>query len=182
MKRSLTIALVLAVVSGAAFAAGEPMVGGAAMYPNKTIAQNASKAKNLTTLVSAVKAAGLVDTLNGKGPFTVFAPTNAAFDALPKGTVDQLMKPDSKAKLKQVLTYHVVPGKLDAKQLMADVKKNGGKAELTTVEGAKLTVTEDGGKLVLTDAKGNKADIVTADVDQSNGVVHVIDHVLMPGA
>jgi uncharacterized surface protein with fasciclin (FAS1) repeats len=181
MKRRLTIALMLAVVSGAAFAAGEPMVGGAPMYPNKTIVQNASQAKNLTTLVSAVKEAGLVDTLSGKGPFTVFAPTNAAFDNLPKGTVDQLMKPDSKAKLKQILTYHVVPGKLDAKKLMADVKKGNGKAELTTVEGAKLTVTDNGGKLVVADAEGNKADIVTADVEQSNGIVHVIDHVLMPG-
>ena len=182
MKKLAILALSTALISGAAFAAGEPMVGEAPMYPTKTIDQNASTAKNLTTLVSAVKEAGLADTLSGKGPFTVFAPTNAAFDQLPKGTVDSLMKPDNKAKLKTILTYHVVPGKLDTKDLKADVKKGNGKAMLKTVEGKDLTVTEQGSKLIITDAAGNKADITTADVEQSNGVVHVIDHILMPNA
>lgn len=182
MKKLAILVLSTALISGAAYAAGEPMVGGAPMYPTKTIVQNASTAKNLTTLVSAVKEAGLADTLSGKGPFTVFAPTNAAFEKLPKGTVDSLMKPENKAKLKTILTYHVVPGKLDAKDLKADVKKGNGKAMLKTVEGKELTVTEQGGQLVVTDAAGNKAEITTADVEQSNGVVHVIDHVLLPNA
>jgi uncharacterized surface protein with fasciclin (FAS1) repeats len=180
MKKLMLVALTTALISGAAYGAGEPMVGGAAMYPNKTIVENASQASNLTTLVSAVKEAGLVDTLSGKGPFTVFAPTNEAFKDLPSGTVDGLMKPDNKAKLKEVLTYHVVPGKLDAAQLKADVKKHDGKLELKTVEGSDLTITDQGGKLFLTDAKGGKAEITTADVEQSNGVVHVINHVLIP--
>lgn len=180
MKRLATLALATALLSGTAYAADNPMVGGAAMSPSKTIVQNASKANNLTTLVSAVKEAGLADTLSGKGPFTVFAPTNKAFDKLPKGTVDSLMKPDNKDKLKTILTYHVVPGKFDAAALKADVKKGDGKAMLKTVDGKDLTVTEDGGKLVITDAAGNKANIITANVEQSNGVVHVIDHVLMP--
>ncbi len=182
MKKLALLAVTTALLSTAAYAAGEPMVGGAAMYPNKTIVQNASQAKNLTTLVSAVKQAGLVDTLNGAGPFTVFAPTNEAFDDLPKGTVDGLMKPDEKAKLKEILTYHVVPGKLDTAQLKSDVEKNNGKLELKTVEGANLTVTDDHGKLMLTDAKGGTAEITTPNVEQSNGIVQVIDHVLMPGA
>lgn len=182
MKKIILTGLSLLAVTGVAFAANEPMVGGAPMYPNKTIVQNASTAKNLTTLVSAVKAAGLVDTLSGTGPFTVFAPTNAAFNKLPKSAVADLMKPENKDKLKSVLTYHVVAGKLDAKDLKADVKKGSGKAELKTVEGGTLTVTEDGGKLMVADAKGDKAEITKADVEQSNGVVHVINKVLMPAS
>lgn len=160
--------------------AQNPMVGGAAMMPSNTIVENASKASNLTTLVSAVKAAGLVDTLSGSGPFTVFAPTNDAFAKLPAGTVDGLMKPASKADLKKVLTYHVVAGKMNASDLMAAIKAGNGKAELTTVQGEKLTATESGGIITLTDAKGGKSTITQADVNQSNGVVHVIDTVLMP--
>lgn len=156
------------------------MVGGAPMYPSKTIVENASQAKNLTTLVKAVKAAGLVDTLSGKGPFTVFAPTNKAFGKLPEGTVSKLMEPSMKAKLKEILTYHVVPGKLTAADLKQKIKENGGPVNLTTVEGEVLTVRMDNGRLVLIDKKGGGADITTPDVMQSNGVVHVINAVLMP--
>ena len=180
MKRIYTLAAATLFMSSASAFAAEPMVGGAPMYPNKTIVENASTANNLTTLVAAVKAAGLVDTLSGKGPFTVFAPVNAAFSALPAGTVDTLLKPENKAALTKVLTYHVVPGKLDAKALDADVKKGNGKAMLKTVEGENLTVTEQGGKVMVTDAKGGTATVTQADVYQSNGVVHVIDKVLMP--
>jgi uncharacterized surface protein with fasciclin (FAS1) repeats len=157
-----------------------PMVGGAAMYPSKNIIQNAVNSKAHTTLVAAVKAAGLVDTLSGPGPFTVFAPTNKAFKKLPAGTVDTLMKPENKDKLKTILTYHVVPGRLSAKDLMKDVKKGDGKAELKTVEGEKLTVEAKGNKIMLMDAKGNTAHITIKNVFQSNGVIHVIDTVLMP--
>lgn len=163
-----------------ASAADNPMVGGAAMYPTKTIVENASAAKNLTTLVAAVKAAGLVETLSGPGPFTVFAPTNDAFATLPKGTVDTLLKPENKAKLTTILTYHVVPGKHTAAQLTAAARKGGDTSMLTTVEGGKLTVKLAEGKLWVVDAKGGKAAVTTADVGQSNGVVHVIDGVLMP--
>jgi uncharacterized surface protein with fasciclin (FAS1) repeats len=157
-----------------------PMVGGAAMLPSKTIVENASAASNLTTLVAAVKAAGLVDTLSGPGPFTVFAPTNDAFAKLPAGTVDTLVKPKSKAQLTKILTYHVVPGDMSAANLMEAIKAGGGKAELTTVQGEKLTATMSGGNVILTDAKGGTATVTQADVKQSNGVVHVIDSVLMP--
>jgi uncharacterized surface protein with fasciclin (FAS1) repeats len=157
-----------------------PMVGGAAMLPSKTIVENASAASNLTTLVAAVKAAGLVDTLSGPGPFTVFAPTNDAFAKLPAGTVDTLVKPESKAQLTKILTYHVVPGDMSAANLMDAIKAGGGKAELTTVQGEKLTATMSGGNVILTDAKGGTATVTQADVKQSNGVVHVIDSVLMP--
>lgn len=181
MNKTFSAAFTVALLSGVtAFAAGEKMVGGAAMYPSKTIVENASQSKDHTTLVAAVKAGGLVDTLNGKGPFTVFAPTNEAFAALPKGTVDNLLKPENKAQLDKVLTYHVVPGKLDAKALMSDVKMGNGKAMLKTVEGDTLTVTDKGGKLMVADASGHAANITIADVDQSNGVVHVIDKVLLP--
>ena len=181
MRIKLIAALAAVALSApVAYAVTDPMVGGAAMYPSKTIVQNASKANNLTTLVAAVKAAGLVDTLSGTGPFTVFAPTNDAFAALPSGTVDTLLKPENKAKLTQILTYHVVPGRLTARQLKADVRKGGGTAELATVEGGKLTVTDAGGMLMIADAAGNKAEVTTANVAQSNGMVHVIDHVLMP--
>jgi len=151
------------------------MVGGAPMYPSKNIVENAVNSKDHTTLVAAVKAAGLVDTLSSKGPFTVFAPTNAAFGKLPAGTVDTLVKPESKATLTKILTYHVVAGKLNAADL-TDGKK------LTTVEGEVLTVKASGGKVMLTDAKGGTSTVTIADVNQSNGVIHVIDTVLMPKA
>ncbi|MEQ7918183.1 fasciclin domain-containing protein [Xanthomonas sp. WHRI 1810A] len=156
------------------------MVGGAPMYPNKTIVENAVNSKDHTTLVAAVKAAGLVDTLNGKGPFTVFAPTNEAFAKLPAGTVDTLVKPEHKADLTKILTYHVVSGTHTSKQLMADAKKNGGMVMLKTVQGESLTIKLQDGKLWVIDAKGNKASISIADVMQSNGVIHVVDTVLMP--
>ena len=156
------------------------MVGGAEMLPSKTIVENASAAANLTTLVTAVKAAGLVETLSGAGPFTVFAPTNDAFAKLPAGTVESLVKPAAKADLTKILTYHVVAGKMTAADLTAAIKAGGGKAELTTVQGAKLTATEAGGTITLTDAKGGKSTVTQGDVTQSNGVVHVIDTVLMP--
>jgi uncharacterized surface protein with fasciclin (FAS1) repeats len=157
------------------------MVGGAAMYPSKNIIQNAANSKDHTTLVAAVKAAGLVETLEGAGPFTVFAPTNTAFNKLPKGTVETLLKPENKAMLSGILTCHVVAGKYDSKALAAMIKKGGGKAELTTVNGQKLTVKMEGGKVTVTDAKGGKATVTTADVYQSNGVIHVTDAVSMPG-
>ena len=156
------------------------MVGGAAMYPSKNIIENAVNSKDHTTLVAAVKAAGLVETLEGAGPFTVFAPTNAAFDKLPKGTVETLLKPENKAKLTGILTYHVVAGKYSSKDLMDMIKKGMGKAELTTVNGQKLTAKMEGGKLVLIDAKGGKATVTTADVFQSNGVIHVTNAVSLP--
>ena len=150
------------------------------MYATKTIVANASAAPNLSTLVTAVKAADLVDTLSSAGPFTVFAPTNEAFDKLPAGTVDTLTQPDNKEKLQSILKYHVVPGKIDSKQLVKDIKKGHGTAKLKTVEGEDLTFTLVGGKVQITDAKGGTAMVTTADVYQSNGVVHVIDTVLMP--
>mgnify|MGYP000079498290 CR=1 FL=1 len=156
------------------------MVGGAAMYPTRNIIENAVNSKDHTTLVAAVKAAGLVDTLSGPGPFTVFAPTNAAFAKLPAGTVDTLLKPENKAMLTKILTYHVVPGKLNAADLIAQAKANGGKAMLTTVQGEPLTAWVEGNSVYLTDAKGGKSMVTIADVNQSNGVIHVIDTVLMP--
>jgi uncharacterized surface protein with fasciclin (FAS1) repeats len=158
-----------------------PMVGGAAMYPNKDIIDNAVNSADHTTLVAAVKAAGLVDTLKGKGPFTVFAPTNAAFQKLPAGTVDTLLKPENKQKLSQVLTYHVVAGKLDSAALARKIKAGKGKATLKTVEGGTLTAMMEGKDIVLKDAKGGTAKVTTADVYQSNGVIHVVDSVLLPG-
>ena len=158
----------------------DPMVGGAAMYPTKNIVENAVNSPDHTTLVAAVKAAGLVDTLEGAGPFTVFAPTNEAFAKLPAGTVDDLVKPENKATLVKVLTYHVVPGKWDAKRLMGAMKSGGGKTTLTTVEGEPLIVSKQGGMVMLTDAKGGKSMVTIADVYQSNGVIHVVDTVLMP--
>ena len=156
------------------------MVGGAAMFPSKNIVQNAVNSKDHTTLVAAVKAAGLVETLKGPGPFTVFAPTNAAFAALPAGTVDTLLKPENKGTLTAVLTYHVVPGNLDAKALAAKVKAGKGSASLTTVQGETLTVRAAGGGVTVTDSKGNVAKVTIADVRQKNGVIHVVDKVLMP--
>lgn len=158
-----------------------PMVGGAPMYPDKDIVDNAVNSADHTTLVAAVQAAGLVDTLKGPGPFTVFAPTNAAFDALPAGTVDTLLKPEMKGDLTQVLTYHVVPGSLDAAALTAQIQAGNGEATLTTVQGGTLTARAGGpGGVTLTDAKGNVSNVTVADVRQSNGVIHVVDAVLLP--
>ena len=156
-------------------------VGGAPMYPSKNIVQNAVNSKDHTTLVAAVKAAGLVDTLQSPGPFTVFAPTNDAFAKLPAGTVDTLLKPENKKTLTNVLTYHVVPGRMSAKDLMEKIKSSGGKAMLKTVEGENLTFAEKDGKIWVWDAKGNSAQITIQNVNQSNGVIHVIDTVLLPG-
>jgi uncharacterized surface protein with fasciclin (FAS1) repeats len=156
------------------------MVGGAAMYPTKNIVENAVNSADHTTLVAAVKAAGLVETLQSKGPFTVFAPTNEAFNLLPSGTVDNLVKPENKAMLTGILTYHVVPGRLDSKELMKWIKKGNGTAELTTVAGGKLWVMGKDNELWLKDEKGGMAKIEIKDVYQSNGVIHSIDHVLMP--
>lgn len=156
------------------------MVGGAAMYPSKNIIENAVNSKDHTTLVAAVKAAGLVETLSGAGPFTVFAPTNKAFDKLPKGTVETLLKPESKDMLSGILTYHVVAGKVGAADLIKMIKDNGGKATVKTVAGGNLTAMMKGKNVVLMDAKGGTSTVTIADVNQSNGVIHVIDTVLMP--
>jgi uncharacterized surface protein with fasciclin (FAS1) repeats len=156
-------------------------VGGAPMYPSKNIVQNAVNSKDHTTLVAAVKAAGLVDTLQSAGPFTVFAPTNDAFAKLPAGTVDTLLKPENKKTLTNVLTYHVVSGRLTAKDLMEKIRAGNGKAMLKTVEGADLTFAEKDGKLWIWDAKGDSAQVTIRNVMQSNGVIHVIDTVLLPG-
>jgi uncharacterized surface protein with fasciclin (FAS1) repeats len=173
-------AISLSLSAASLLAEKDPDVGGAAMYPNKNIVQNAANSKDHTTLVAAVKAAGLVDTLEGAGPFTVFAPVNAAFDKLPAGTVDTLLKPENKDQLVKVLTYHVVAGKVSSQELVKMIKDGGGKAELKTVEGGKLTATLQGGKVVLTDEKGGMATVTIADVYQSNGVIHVVDSVLLP--
>jgi len=173
---TLVSALALSVPAGAR----NPMVGGAAMYPTKTIVQNAVNSKEHTTLVAAVKAAGLVDTLSSKGPFTVFAPTNAAFAKLPAGTVDTLLKPENKGTLTGVLTYHVVPGTYTAQQIAALAARNGGVATLKTVEGEPLRFRKSGSGWIVVDSKGGKAKISIANVMQSNGVIHVVDSVLMP--
>lgn len=186
MKKNLVI-LLLAVASFAFVPAissakdDNPMVGGAPMYKNKDIIDNAVNSADHTTLVTAVKAAGLVDTLKGKGPFTVFAPTNAAFDKLPMGTVDTLVKPENKAMLTNILTYHVVAGKYDGKDLMKMIKKGNGSATLKTVSGGMLTAKmNDMHGITLTDEKGGMANVTISNVYQSNGVIHVIDTVLMP--
>lgn len=189
-KRLTLFAAALVLLSGTAIlpAAAETSskektvtVGGAPMYPSKNIIQNAVNSKDHTTLVAAVKAAGLVDTLQGAGPFTVFAPTNAAFGKLPAGTVDNLVKPENKGHLTSILTYHVVPGRMTAAGLMKAVKDGEGWAKLKTVQGEELTVKQAGpGKLTITDAKGDTAHVTIADVLQSNGVIHVIDTVLLP--
>ena len=179
--RNATIAFAaVAALAGPAVAQATKTVGGAPMFASKTIVDNAVNSKDHTTLVTAVKAAGLVETLQGAGPFTVFAPTNAAFAKLPAGTVEKLVQPQSKATLTSVLTYHVVPGRYTAKELMALAKKNGGEAELKTVQGASLGVISKGGRVFVADNKGNTARVTTADVMQSNGVIHVIDKVVMP--
>jgi len=158
----------------------DPDVGGSPMYATKNIVQNAVNSKDHTTLVAAVKAAGLVDTLQGAGPFTVFAPVNAAFEKLSAGTVDTLLKPENKDQLVKVLTYHVVAGKVSSSDLVKMIKDGGGKAELTTVEGGKITASISDGKVILADEKGGSATVTIADVFQSNGVIHVVDSVLLP--
>ena len=180
-RKSLSILGAVAVAGVMTAGAQEKMVmvGGAAMYPSKDIVDNAVNSKDHTTLVAAVKAAGLVQTLKGAGPFTVFAPTNAAFEKLPAGTVDALLKPENKGKLSAVLTYHVVAGKHDSAALMAMAQKGMGKAELKTVSGDTLWIVWQDGKLWLRDGQGMNAAITTADVYQSNGVIHVIDTVVM---
>lgn len=155
-------------------------VGGAAMYPSKNIVANAVNSKDHTTLVAAVKAAGLVETLQSAGPFTVFAPTNAAFDKLPKGTVETLVKPENKATLTKILTYHVIAGKFDSKAIAAKIKAGNGTATFTTVSGGTLKATMKGKKLILVDEKGGMSTVSIKDVYQSNGVIHVIDTVVMP--
>lgn len=181
MKKLSSLAgLFLLGCSVSLFAAQDPMVGGSPMSPKKNIVENALNSKDHTTLVAAVKAAGLVQTLEGPGPFTVFAPTNEAFDKLPPGTVDTLLKPESKEKLTAILTYHVVPGRLDGKKLKKEIEAGGGSAMLKTVNGETLTATMDGDDVVLKDAKGEMAKVTIANVYQSNGVIHVIDTVLMP--
>lgn len=181
MKKLIIAAFALAAIAFAPKTyAQTKMVGGAAMYPTKNIVENAVNSKDHTTLVAAVKAAGLVETLEGPGPFTVFAPTNEAFDKLPAGTVDNLVKPENKETLTKILTYHVVAGKMSSSDLMAKIKAGGGKAELTTVQGGKLWVMQEGKKLYLVDEKGGKSWITIADVNQSNGVIHVVNTVLMP--
>ena len=157
-----------------------PMVGGAAMYKTKNIVENAVNSADHTTLVAAVKAAGLVDTLASAGPFTVFAPVNSAFDKLPTGTVATLLQPENKATLTKILTYHVVAGNIDAKAVLKAIKKGKGKAELTTVAGGKITAMLEGKKVVIMDEKGGKSYVTIADVKQSNGVIHVVDSVLLP--
>jgi uncharacterized surface protein with fasciclin (FAS1) repeats len=179
-KLSIATTCAALIATGAVAGGKNPIVGGAPMYATKTIVDNAVNSKDHTTLVAAVKAAGLVETLSGPGPFTVFAPTNAAFAKLPAGTVETLVKPENKATLTQILTYHVVAGKMSAKDLAAKAKANGGKAMLTTVQGEPLTVSKGSQGWMLTDAKGGTSNITIADVNQSNGVIHVIDTVVMP--
>jgi uncharacterized surface protein with fasciclin (FAS1) repeats len=190
LSRISTLSAVTAAALAIGLAAGSPgfaqmndkpvTVGGAPMYASKNIIENATKSKDHTTLVAAVKAAGLVETLQGAGPFTVFAPTNAAFEKLPNGTVDTLLKPANKSKLTSVLTYHVVAGRLSAKDLMEAAKKDGGKHKLKTVQGEELTVSTEGNKIMVWDSKGNRSTITIQNVFQSNGVIHVIDSVLLP--
>ena len=178
-------ALVMAIGVGSASAQmmgsnDNPMVGGAAMYKTKNIVENAVNSSDHTTLVAAVKAAGLVDTLSGKGPFTVFAPVNSAFAALPAGTVDMLLMPQNKAMLTKILTYHVIAGNFDSKAIAKAIKAGNGKAEFKTVSGGKLWAWMEGSVLVLKDEKGGTSRVTIADVRQSNGVIHVIDAVLLP--
>ncbi len=182
MNTSRMAGLLLAglLCSAALPASAEVMVGGAAMYPSKDIIDNAVNSKDHTTLVAAVKAAGLVDTLKGKGPFTVFAPTNEAFAALPPGTVDTLLKPENKPTLTKILTYHVVAGDMDAAALTKAIDAGGGKATLKTVSGGTLIAMKSGSGISITDEKGDVARVSIADVKQSNGVIHVVDKVLLP--
>jgi len=181
MKKLIIAAFALAALAVAPKTyAQTKMVGGAEMYPTKDIIDNALNSKDHTTLVAAVKAAGLVETLKGEGPFTVFAPTNEAFDKLPAGTVNTLLKPENKAMLTKILTYHVVAGRWTAAEIMAKIKAGGGKAELKTVSGGVLWAKMEGKKLYLVDEKGGKSWVTIADVMQKNGVIHVVNTVLMP--
>jgi uncharacterized surface protein with fasciclin (FAS1) repeats len=181
MKKLIIAAFALAAIAIAPKTyAQTKMVGGAAMYPTKDIIDNAVNSKDHTTLVAAVKAAGLVETLKGAGPFTVFAPTNEAFDKLPAGTVATLLKPENKATLTKILTYHVVAGRVSAADLVAKIKAGGGKAELKTVSGGTLTAMLKGKKVYLVDEKGGQSWVTIADVFQSNGVIHVVNAVLLP--
>ena len=179
MSKSFVVAAALLAMP-AALLAQNPMVGGAAMYPTRDIVDNAVNSKDHTTLVAAVQAAGLVETLKSDGPFTVFAPTNAAFAALPAGTVETLLKPENKGALTGILTYHVVSGRWDARAVLAAIAKGNGSAEVITVEGGKLWLMLHDGKVMLKDEKGNTAMVTIADVMQKNGVIHVIDKVLLP--
>ena len=188
-KAALAAATALALITGgASFAQAQMMgkektvmVGGAPMFPSKNIVQNAVNSKDHTTLVAAVKAAGLVDTLQGAGPFTVFAPTNSAFGKLPKGTVETLVKPENKQTLTGILTYHVVPGRLSASDLMAQIKAGGGQATLKTAAGGTLTLKQNGAnKIQVIDSKGGRSSVTISNVFQSNGVIHVVDTVLLP--
>src|SRR5580658_1324632 len=189
-KRIALFASVAVIAFAAAIAPAAPVlaqmnektvtVGGAPMYPSKNIIQNAVNSKDHTTLVAAVKAAGLVDTLSGPGPFTVFAPTNEAFAKLPAGTVDTLLKPENKATLVKILTYHVVPGRMTKASLEKQIRDGGGKAELKTVSGGTLTASMQDGKLMLRDEKGGMSVVTIQNVMQSNGVIQVVDTVLMP--
>jgi len=183
MKRKLVVVLALVAIAVTSAIAGSknPMVGGQEMYPTKNIIENAVNSADHTTLVAAVKAAGLVDTLQGPGPFTVFAPTNEAFAKLPSGTVDELLKPENKATLTKILTYHVVSGRWSAAELKKQIKAGNGMATLTTVEGGKLWASmQDGSHIMLKDEKGGTALVTIPNVFQSNGVIHVIDSVVMP--
>lgn len=179
-KKILSIALFALVFGATSFAQKSVMVGGAAMYPTKNIVENALNSKDHTTLVAAVKAAGLVETLQSKGPFTVFAPTNAAFNKLPKGTVETLLKPENLKTLQTILTYHVVSGKMNASAIAKAIKIGKGKAMLKTVSGGTLTAWMKGKNIYITDENGNSAKVTIADVNQSNGVIHVIDAVVLP--
>ncbi|MDA6068878.1 fasciclin domain-containing protein [Flavobacterium sp. AC] len=179
-RKFLAVAILALGFGFTSFAQKTVMVGGAAMYPNKNIIENAVNSKDHTTLVAAVKAAGLVETLEGKGPFTVFAPTNAAFDKLPKGTVETLLKPENKKMLQTILTYHVVAGKMNASDIAKAIKAGKGKATFKTVSGGTLTAWMKGKDLYITDESGNNAKVTIADVNQSNGVIHVVDTVLLP--
>lgn len=178
--KKIALVFALALASATSFAQKSVMVGGAAMYPTKNIIENAVNSKDHTTLVAAVKAAGLVETLSSAGPFTVFAPTNAAFNKLPAGTVETLVKPENKGTLTTILTYHVVAGKMKAADLVAAIKAGNGKATLKTVQGGTLTASLKGKSVMLRDEKGGMSKVTIADVNQSNGVIHVIDTVLMP--
>jgi uncharacterized surface protein with fasciclin (FAS1) repeats len=180
MKKIAQVFAITLVAASAILAANNPMVGGHEMFPSKNIVQNALNSDDHTTLVAAVKAAGLVDTLEGSGPFTVFAPTNEAFSKLPAGTVDTLLMTENKATLTKILTYHVVSGRMDAKDIAKAIKAGNGKAELTTVSGGKLWASMQGKDLVLTDEKGGMAKVTISNVYQANGVIHVIDTVLIP--
>jgi len=182
MNKKLVV-LILSIVATAAtlaVAGSDPIVGGHEMFPSKNIIQNAVNSDDHTTLVAAVKAAGLVDTLQGPGPFTVFAPTNEAFSKLPAGTVDTLLKPENKDMLTKILTYHVVAGRISASDLKKEIKAGNGEASLKTVSGGTLTATIQGNHIVLKDEKGDMSTVTIANVNQSNGVIHVVDTVLLP--